>query len=89
MKLDLIDPYTLSNTDRFRYVLIIVDYFHKWVELALVKKASAKTVASAFFYHLVSKYGAPLKVIRDNGPVLFLVFLKCFVLNWIFPMSSL
>lgn len=46
--LDLIGPYLLYNTYRFIFVLVIVDYFCKWMEFGPLRKAFAKTVADAF-----------------------------------------
>lgn len=65
--LDLIGSYPISNRERQRYVLVIV-IISKWVEFVPFIKASARAVADAFFDNFVSKYGAPVKIVSDNGP---------------------
>lgn len=65
--IDLIGPYPASNPDRYRYVLVITDYFSKWSEFIPLKKASAQAVTKAFIENFVTRYGAPIQAVSDNG----------------------
>ncbi|GFS56972.1 retrovirus-related Pol polyprotein from transposon 17.6 [Trichonephila clavipes] len=66
--LDLLGPYPVSGVRRNRYVLVITDHFSKWAEIIPLKKASARVIADNFFDNYISRFGAPIKLISDNGP---------------------
>ncbi|GFX61205.1 hypothetical protein TNCV_3406801 [Trichonephila clavipes] len=66
--LDLLAPYPVSRIRRNRYVLVITDHFSKWAEIIPLKKASARVIADNFFDNYISRFGAPIKLISDNGP---------------------
>ncbi|GFW69604.1 uncharacterized protein TNCV_489481 [Trichonephila clavipes] len=61
-------PTPASRMKRYRYILIITDHFSKWLEVIPLKKASAKIIADTLFENYTSRYGAPVKIISDNGP---------------------
>ncbi|GFU52520.1 retrovirus-related Pol polyprotein from transposon opus [Trichonephila clavipes] len=42
--------------------------FRKWAEIIPHKKASARFIADNFFDNYISRFGAPIKLISDNGP---------------------
>ncbi|GFY23073.1 retrovirus-related Pol polyprotein from transposon 17.6 [Trichonephila clavipes] len=65
--LDLLGPYPVSRVRRNRYVLVITDHFSKWVEIIPLKKASARVIEDNFFDNYISRFGAPIKLISDNG----------------------
>ncbi|GFY14556.1 retrovirus-related Pol polyprotein from transposon 412 [Trichonephila clavipes] len=66
--LDLLGPYPVSRVRRNRYVLVITDHFSKVAEIIPLKKASARVIADNFFDNYISRFGAPIKLISDNGP---------------------
>ncbi|GFW91452.1 retrovirus-related Pol polyprotein from transposon 412 [Trichonephila clavipes] len=66
--LDLLGPYPGSRARRNRYVLVITVHFSKWAEIIPLKKASARVIADNFFDNYISRFGAPIKLISDNGP---------------------
>ncbi|GFW98265.1 transposon Tf2-8 polyprotein [Trichonephila clavipes] len=66
--LDLLDPYPASRSERYRFLLVITDHFTKWSELFPLRKASAESIANALFVNYISRYGAPISLISDNGP---------------------
>ncbi|GFY29873.1 retrovirus-related Pol polyprotein from transposon 412 [Trichonephila clavipes] len=66
--LDLLGPYPVSRVRRNRYVLVITDHFSKWAEIIPLKKASPRVIADNFFDDYVSRFGALIKLISDNGP---------------------
>ncbi|GFU86968.1 transposon Ty3-I Gag-Pol polyprotein [Trichonephila clavipes] len=69
--LDLLGPYPASRPERYRFLLVITDHFTKWSELIPLRKASAQTIANALFENYISRYGAPISLISDNGPNLY------------------
>ncbi|GFS96695.1 retrovirus-related Pol polyprotein from transposon 297 [Trichonephila clavipes] len=66
--LDLLAPYTASQPERYRFLLVITDHFTKWSELIPLRKASAQAIANALFENYISRYGALISLISDNGP---------------------
>ncbi|GFX44236.1 retrovirus-related Pol polyprotein from transposon 297 [Trichonephila clavipes] len=66
--LDLLGPYPVSRVRRNRYVLVITDHFRKWAEIIPLKKASAQVIANNFLDNYALRFGAPIKLISDNGP---------------------
>ncbi|GFX68420.1 retrovirus-related Pol polyprotein from transposon 412 [Trichonephila clavipes] len=65
--LDLLGPYSASRPERCIFLLVITDHFTKWSELIPLRKASALAIANAFFENYISRYGAPISLISDNG----------------------
>ncbi|GFX51001.1 retrovirus-related Pol polyprotein from transposon 17.6 [Trichonephila clavipes] len=61
-------PYPVSQVRRKRYVLVITDHFSKCSEIMTLKKSSAGIIADSLFDNYISRYGAPVKLISDNGP---------------------
>ena len=50
-----------------RYVLVIGDYFTRWVEAIPLSNYRAETIARAIIEHYVSKFGVPLSIHSDQG----------------------
>lgn len=65
--IDVISFYPTFLRHRCRYCLIIIEYFSKWVELVPLQRVFAKSVVSAFFNYLISKFGTSLQIIFYNG----------------------
>ncbi|GFW81584.1 retrovirus-related Pol polyprotein from transposon 17.6 [Trichonephila clavipes] len=61
-------PYPAFRPERYRFLLIITDHFTKWSELIPLQKASAQAIANALFENYISRYGAAISLISDNGP---------------------
>ncbi|GFY22616.1 retrovirus-related Pol polyprotein from transposon 297 [Trichonephila clavipes] len=66
--LDLLGPYPASRPERYRFILVINNHFTNWSELIPLRKTSAQSIAIAFFENYISRYGAPISLISDNGP---------------------
>jgi hypothetical protein len=67
--LDLIGPFPLSSLGN-RHVIIIVDYFTKWVIAKAVSTATTVEVVDFFVRRIVLQHGASLAVISDRGKCL-------------------
>ncbi|GFS75920.1 uncharacterized protein TNCV_4665641 [Trichonephila clavipes] len=61
-------PYPASRPERHRFISVITDHFTKWSELIPLRKASAQAIAKALFENYISRYGALISLISDNGP---------------------
>jgi transposase InsO family protein len=53
--------------DKYRYVLVCVDYFTSWVEAAPMKSITANEVIEKFFALVISRHGCPTSVVTDQG----------------------
>ena len=50
-----------------KHILVIADYFTKWVEAYPLQRMDAETIASAFASEFVARYGAPESIHTDQG----------------------
>ena len=64
--MDIMGPQPLSNGNN-RYVLVIQDYFSKWVEAYPLPDQDAETVAQVFVEQFVSHWGVPMQIHTDQG----------------------
>lgn len=63
---DLMGP--MNETERFnRYILVVQDYFTKWVEAYPLPNDQAVTVAEVIVTEWVCRYGAPSTLHSDQG----------------------
>ena len=63
---DFVGP--LPKTQRGNtYLLVIQDYFTKWVEIFAVPDATAETTARVILNEFISRYGTPLQIMSDQG----------------------
>ena len=65
------------------YLLVVQDYFTKWVEIYPVPDCTAETTARVLLNEFFAKYGTPLQLISDQGRNYESVLLKelCKILN--------
>ncbi len=64
--IDIMGKWPTSSSGN-EYVLVLQDYFSKWVEIWPLPRHNAKTVASTLVTHFFSKYGSPRKLHSDQG----------------------
>ena len=64
--MDLI-PNLPETANGNRHLLVVVDYFTKWVEAHPLKRMDAATIASVFVSEFVSRFGAPESLHTDQG----------------------
>ena len=53
--------------NRHRFILVAIDYFTKWVEVASFATVTKNVVARFIKHNLVCHYGVPEKIITNNG----------------------
>lgn len=64
--MDFCGPYPESGG--YKYVLVFIDQFTKWVELVPTRDQEAMTVLRAFYDAIITNHGCPLRLLSDNGP---------------------
>jgi cleavage and polyadenylation specificity factor subunit 1 len=62
---DIVGPLPPSRSQR--YLLTCIDRFSRWVEAIPMENCTAETTTAAFMSGWVSRFGAPLIVITDQG----------------------
>ncbi|KAK9070616.1 hypothetical protein SSX86_011018 [Deinandra increscens subsp. villosa] len=50
-----------------RFLLVVIDYFTKWIEAKPLACISGKQVKKFVWEHIVCRFGLPLYIITDNG----------------------
>ena len=50
-----------------RYILVMVDFFTKWAEVAALPNQEARTVAQAIYNSWVTRFGSPDAIHSDQG----------------------
>jgi hypothetical protein len=74
--IDLAGP--LQKTGRgFRFVLVVVCYITKWVEIFPLQDDLAVTCAEVFVQEIIARYGCPLELVSDNGHSFDAAFAVC------------
>ncbi|CAF1499360.1 unnamed protein product [Rotaria magnacalcarata] len=58
----------LPNSRQKRILLVIVDYFTRWVELFALRQTTATHIANILINEIICRYGVPLYILSDNGP---------------------
>ena len=63
---DVLGP--LPETPRGnKYILVVTDYFTKWVEIFAVPNQTAPTCAEKIVNEVISRFGTPLSIRSDQG----------------------
>ena len=57
----------LSTCQQYKYCLVIIDAFSKWVEIIPTKHPDAITVAKALCKRIIPTFGIPQIIRSDNG----------------------
>jgi hypothetical protein len=66
VSMDVLGPLPKSDSNN-KFVLLVCDYFTKWVEAFPMPNQEAKTVADLFVKEFVCRYGVPRKLFSDQG----------------------
>ena len=65
--LDILEPINPKSKAGSVYILVMVDQFTKWVELAPLPAQNAEVTAEAFLKHFIVTFGCPLEIHTDQG----------------------
>ncbi|KAJ0456589.1 putative nucleotidyltransferase, Ribonuclease H [Helianthus annuus] len=50
-----------------KFIIVVVNYFTKWVEAKALASTSAMIVHKFILVHIICRFGLPLKIMIDNG----------------------
>lgn len=65
--IDIMGPFP-PTFRRKRYLLVIVDYFTRWVEFFALRQTTATDIVQILVNEIVCRYGVPSYILSDNGP---------------------
>ncbi|XP_070013468.1 uncharacterized protein [Nicotiana sylvestris] len=65
--MDVIGPIEPTVSNGYRFILVAIDYFTKWVEAASYKAVTKKVVANFVKDCIVCQFGVPNSIITDNS----------------------
>ncbi len=63
--LDLLGP--LPNSNGFKYLLVMIDSFSKWIELTPLRSKEMEEVSEAFFTNWICRHGVCVQLQSDQG----------------------
>jgi transposase InsO family protein len=66
ISMDFCGPYP-ESVHGYKYVLVIIDQFTKYVHLTPCKLANARSAYRALYEKIICNYGTPDKLLTDNG----------------------
>ena len=64
--IDLIGPIPTARL-AFKYLVVVVNYFTKWVEAKPLAMISSKKVQEFVWESIIYRFGIPHEIISDNG----------------------
>uniref|UniRef100_A0A3B3V397 Integrase catalytic domain-containing protein n=1 Tax=Poecilia latipinna TaxID=48699 RepID=A0A3B3V397_9TELE len=64
---DLMGPLPRSKNGN-KYLLVIIDYFTKWIEVFSLKESKAQKITSILKNEIFTCFGVPQELVSDRGP---------------------
>ncbi|XP_070014546.1 uncharacterized protein [Nicotiana sylvestris] len=65
--MDVIGQIEHAASNGHRFILVAIDYFTKWLEVASYKVVTKKVVADFVCNRIACRFGIPESIITDNG----------------------
>lgn len=65
--IDIMGPFPIAKHKK-RFLLVIVDYFTRWVELFPMANTTSIEIAQILINEVFTRYGIPQYILTDNGP---------------------
>ena len=64
---DVAGPFPATESGN-KYILVVQDYFSKWVEMFPMRNQTAETVATLLVDQVIARFGCPKEFHSDQGP---------------------
>ena len=66
LAIDIVGPLPETEAGN-RYIMVVGDYFSKWMEAYPIPNQTAETVAERFVHEFVCRFGVPVELHSDQG----------------------
>ncbi|CAF0913458.1 unnamed protein product [Didymodactylos carnosus] len=67
IEIDMMGPFPPTQRQK-QYLLVVVDYFTRWVEMFPLRTTTATDMAIVIVNEVICRYGCPKYILSDNGP---------------------
>ena len=57
-----------SSAGSHKHIIVVVDYFTKWVEAMPILNCKVETATQFFFNHVIARFGVPLQLVSYHSP---------------------
>ena len=64
--MDFMGPFKPPSTHGNKYIMVVTDYFSKYVEVKALPDQTAETTADAFLQMVVRRHGMPKAIVSDR-----------------------
>jgi transposase InsO family protein len=64
--IDIVGPFSRSKKE-YKYILVCVDLFTNWIELALMKAICAEEFSELVFKNIITRHGCLTHILTDQG----------------------
>ncbi|WZZ77688.1 hypothetical protein YC2023_098260 [Brassica napus] len=78
--MDIIEP--MPNSRQRRFVLVLTDYFTKWIEAEAFAQVTEKEVRGFVWKNIICRHGLPYEIVTDNGSQFMSGKFKDFCSKW-------
>ena len=65
--IDIMGPFPPTFRQK-KYLLVIVDYFTRWIEIFALRQTTATDIVNILINEVICRYGVPSYILSDNGP---------------------
>ena len=66
--MDIVGPLVSSGPVQLRFLLVLADYFTKWIEAEAYYKITSDTVTIFIWKNVICRHGLPYEIVTDNEP---------------------
>ena len=84
--MDIVGPMPPSGSKRF--LLVLTDYFTKWVEAQAYHKVKSRDVVAFIWKNIICRHGLPYEIVTDNGKQFVSLITRNFLAKWNIRMSN-
>ncbi|KAL1205491.1 Retrovirus-related Pol polyprotein from transposon TNT 1-94 [Cardamine amara subsp. amara] len=65
--MDIMGPMVPSGDNELRFVLVLTDYFTKWIEAEAYSQITKEQVEKFIWQNIICRHGIPYEIVTDNG----------------------
>ena len=85
--MDIVGP--LPTSGQIRFILVMIDYFTKWVEAESYATIRANDVQNFVWKFIICRHGLPYEMITDNGSQFVSLTFEDFCASWKIRLAGL